>query len=86
MAPDATAFVHRRESYLLEHVGDSLDPWVDASWTVAQGDETARVYPNFPNLRLAEPEQAYHGANEARLAAVKRAYEPQQFFDFPQAV
>jgi FAD binding domain/Berberine and berberine like len=84
--PDATAFVHRGESYLLEHVGDPLDPWVDASWTVAQGDETPRVYPNFPDPRLTKPDEAYHGGNHARLAAIKRAYDPQRFFDFPHAV
>ena len=86
VASDATAFVHRGESYLVEHVGDPLDPWIDASWSVAQGDEAPRVYPNFPDPLLARPDEAYHGGNHARLAAVKRAYDRQRFFDFPQAV
>ena len=86
VAPDATAFVHRDESYLLEHVGDPLDPWVDASWSVAHGDEAPRVYPNFPDPLLARPDEAYYSGNHARLAAVKRGYDPQRFFDFPQAV
>jgi hypothetical protein len=86
VAPDATAFVHRDESYLVEHVGDPLDPWVDASWSVAQGDEAPRVYPNFPDPLLARADEAYHSGNHARLAAVKRGYDPQRFFDFPQAV
>jgi FAD/FMN-containing dehydrogenase len=86
IASDATAFVHRAESYLLEHVGDALDPWVDESWTVAHGDEAPRVYPNFPDPRLTNPAEAYHGGNLARLASIKRVYDPQRFFDFPHAV
>ena len=30
VAEDATAFAHRSERFLLEHIGDAADPWVDA--------------------------------------------------------
>ncbi len=86
VAPDATAFVHRGERYLLEHVSDPFDPWVDASWAVALGDEMPRVYPNFPDPALPNAAEAYHGGNHARLAAIKRAYDPHRFLDFPHAV
>ena len=86
LVPDATAFVHRRESYLLEHVGATYVPWVEASWAAAHGDQTPRVYPNFPDPGLTNPAESYHGGNHARLAAIKRAYDPQRLFDFPQAV
>jgi FAD/FMN-containing dehydrogenase len=87
VAEDATAFAHRGERFLLEHVADGPDDaWVDASWAVAHVDGSGRVYPNFPDLALEDPAAAYHGGNLARLTAVKRAYDPQRFFDFPQAI
>jgi len=84
--PDATAFAHRGMRFLLEHAGDPDDPWVDESWAIAHAEGTGRVYPNFPDLALDDWRTAYHGDNYARLAAVKQAYDPDRFFDFPQAV
>ena len=52
VAEDATAFAHRGERFLLEHVADAADPWVDRSWTTAHADGSGRVYPNFPDPAL----------------------------------
>ncbi|SDY37741.1 Berberine and berberine like [Amycolatopsis xylanica] len=86
VAEDATAFAHRGERFLLEHVAAPDDPWIDRSWAVAHADGSGRVYPNFPDLALADPAAAYHAGNHARLAAIKQAYDPHRFFDFPQAI
>lgn len=86
VAADATAFAHRGERFLLEHVGDADDPWVDRSWSIAHTEGSGRVYPNFPDLDLDDWARAYHGDNHDRLVAVKSAYDPDQFFDFPQAI
>ncbi|MBM0232810.1 FAD-binding oxidoreductase [Micromonospora sp. STR1_7] len=86
VAPEATAFVHRRERYLLEHVGHRSDSWVDASWALAHRHSSHRVYPNFPDPLLDRPAEAYWGTNHARLAAVKRSYDPQHLFGFPQSL
>ncbi|MEP7054046.1 MAG: FAD-binding protein [Actinomycetota bacterium] len=86
VAEDATAFAHRRERFLLEHVADPVDPWIDASWATAHAWGSGRVYPNFPDPALDDGPAAYHAGNRARLAAVKRRYDPHRFFDFPQAV
>ena len=86
VAENATAFAHRGERFLLEHVGASADPWVDASWRTAHGDASGRVYPNFPDPALTGATVAYHAGNLARLETVKKAYDPHRFFDFPQAV
>jgi FAD/FMN-containing dehydrogenase len=87
VAEDATAFAHRSERFLVEHVAEGPgDAWVDASWATAHVDGSGRVYPNFPDLALEDPAAAYHGGNLARLMAVKRAYDPQRVFDFPQAI
>ena len=86
VAEDATAFAHRGERLLLEHVADAADPWVDRSWATAHVDGSGRVYPNFPDPALDDWASAYHAGNYARLVAVKNAYDPHRFFDFPQAI
>ena len=86
VAPDATAFAHRRERFLLEHIGEAADPWVDDSWAVAHADGSGRVYPNFPDPALGDWATAYHGDNYPRLVAVKDAYDPYRLFTFPQAI
>jgi FAD/FMN-containing dehydrogenase len=86
VAEDATAFAHRGGRFLLEHIGDPSDPWVDRSWATAHADGSGRVYPNFPDPALDDWAAAYHAGNHPRLAAVKNAYDPHRFFDFPQAI
>ena len=83
---DATAFVHRGEQFLLEHVASDGDHWLDRSWTLAHAFASGRVYPNFPDPGLDDWAAAYHGGNAARLRAVKRAYDPERLFRFPQAI
>jgi hypothetical protein len=86
VAEDVTAFAHRSERFLLEHIGDAADPWVDRSWATTRADGSGRVYPNFPDLALDDWAAAYHAGNYPRLTAVKHAYDPHRFFDFPQAI
>jgi hypothetical protein len=86
VARSATAFAHRGALFLLEHVAEASSAWVDRSWAIAHADGSGGVYPNFPDPDLADWATAYHGENYPRLAAVKRAYDPDRFFDFPQAV
>jgi FAD/FMN-containing dehydrogenase len=86
VAEDATAFAHRGARFLLEHIADAAEPWVDRSWATAHADGSGRVYPNFPDPELDDWAAAYHAGNHVRLAAVKKAYDPHRFFDFPQAI
>jgi hypothetical protein len=86
VAADATAFAHRNERFLLEHVAAQGDPWVDASWATAHADASGHVYPNFPDPALSDGPRAYHAGNEPRLRAVKHAYDPGRFFAFPQGL
>lgn len=82
---DATAFVHRGERFLLEHLhADSAR--VRRSWAIAHPHGSGRAYPNFPDPDLADRPDMYHGPNHARLVAIKRHYDPDRFFDFPGAV
>ncbi|MQA11914.1 MAG: FAD-binding protein [Pseudonocardiaceae bacterium] len=86
VAEDATAFAHRGERFLLEHIAEAADPWVDESWATAHADGSGHVYPNFPDPALDDWAEAYHGSNYPRLTAVKNAYDPHRFFGFPQAI
>ncbi|HEX3813060.1 MAG TPA: FAD-binding oxidoreductase [Mycobacteriales bacterium] len=86
VAEDATAFAHRSERFLVEHISVVGDPWVDASWTTAHADGSGRVYPNFPDPALNDWATAYHAGNYPRLVAIKNAYDPNRFFNFPQAI
>jgi FAD/FMN-containing dehydrogenase len=85
VAPDATAFAHRGRRFLLEHVGED-DARVDRAWEIAHAHGSGRVYPNFPDPKLADWATAYHGGNLARLVAAKQRYDPDGLFRFPQAL
>jgi FAD/FMN-containing dehydrogenase len=82
----ATAFAHRRQRFLLEHVAETDDTWVDRSWEVAHRDGSGHVYPNFPDLALPNSAAAYHAGNYDRLVAIKKTYDPHRLFDFPQCI
>ena len=86
----ATAFAHRDQLYLVEHVqqlpAGRIDAWVDESWGIVAPYGSGRVYPNFPNPDLGDPLPAYHGANLPRLRELKQRYDPDRFFHFPQGL
>lgn len=84
--PEATAYVHRGERFLLEHVGTPGPEWSRRSWAIAHPFGSGRVYPNFPDPELSSWEQAYHGDNHARLVRVKAAYDPERLLRFPQSI
>jgi FAD/FMN-containing dehydrogenase len=77
----ATAFSHRDERYVVEHVQTSGDgAWADRSWATAHPWGSGRIYPNFPVPGLDPWALAYHGDNLERLRQVKRAYDPDGVF------
>lgn len=92
-----TAFPHRDTRFLL-----SLDTsWTQADspetvranlkWLSALHAESGEFAPdasyvNFTDPDLADWRRAYYGTNADRLAEVKRNYDPDRFFAFPQAV
>jgi FAD/FMN-containing dehydrogenase len=90
-APDATAFPHRDERFLLKQAV-SLAPdaseaerdagvdWLQRSWTATHAFGSGGAYPNFPDPELDDEAGAYWGANVKRLLAVKAAYDPEDRF------
>jgi FAD/FMN-containing dehydrogenase len=83
---EATAFAHRGERFLLEHLARDDPQWADRSWAIAHPHGSGRVYPNFPDPQLDSWAAAYHGDNLPRLAAAKQSYDPGRLFRFPQAI
>ena len=43
-------------------------------------------YQNYPNRDIEDFGHAYFGGNLARLIDVKKAYDPDNFFSFPQGL
>jgi FAD/FMN-containing dehydrogenase len=94
---DATAFVHRRERFLAQHlvqVSADAPPaeraaardWLARSWTLVHPWGSGGVYPNFPDPDLQDWAHAYHGTNYDRLRRVKAAYDPDGVFRFHQSI
>jgi FAD/FMN-containing dehydrogenase len=91
--PDATAFCHRDQQFLIEHSA-SLPPnppasarsaaqdWVNTSWGTVHGASSGRVYPCFQDPDLGVWDEAYFGENVSRLRALKARYDPDDVFKF----
>ena len=95
--PDATAFVHRGELFLVQHlvtispdaptiVRGAARGWLARSWALVHPWGSGGVYPNFPDPDLEDWAQAYYGSNYDRLVRVKARYDPDQLFRFHQSL
>jgi hypothetical protein len=85
VSEDATAFVHRRERFLLKltaSVPAGLEPtgWLADGWDAVRSWATGGVYPNFPQPELDPLSAAYHQGNRDRVVRVKRRYAPEGLF------
>jgi FAD/FMN-containing dehydrogenase len=94
---DATAFVHRDELFIVQHLltldaeadtneEESAQDWVTRSWSLVHPWGSGRVYPNFPDPDLQEWGQAYYGTNYDRLLRTKAKYDPDGVFQFDQSL
>lgn len=86
VAAEATAYAHRGQRFVLEHVGADGSDWPDRSWRLAHAQGSGGVYVNFPDVALTDGATAYHGPHRDAPVEVKRRYDPDQFFRFPQSV
>jgi FAD/FMN-containing dehydrogenase len=94
-AADSTAFAHRDKPYFFAIIGLWLDAaedpavhaaWTEALWRVTR-PEGAGVYVNFlENEGADRVREAYPPATFARLAAIKRTYDPRNMFRFNQNI
>ena len=92
--PDATAFPHRRERYLLKHAvsldttasterQDAARAWLTRSWELVDPWGSGGVFPNFADPGLADFATAYYGANRNRLVRIKAEYDADNLFRSP---
>jgi FAD/FMN-containing dehydrogenase len=91
----ATAFVHRDERSIVQHLS-SVDPdvnaagrdlargWLARSWGLVHPWGSGGVYPNFPDPDL-DDSRVYLGDNDDRFQRVKARYDPDGLFDRPSA-
>ena len=93
--PSATAFVHRDALATVQYTATWSDPQADKApyddfvhglrakllrWTGPS------AYVNYADPTFTDYATAYWGANYPRLQQVKRAYDPDNLFKFPQSV
>ncbi|AWZ15128.1 FAD-binding oxidoreductase [Streptomyces sp. ICC1] len=96
-APTATAFAHRSAGFLAQYLAYWPAPataadigrhqgWLDSLWQDLRPWASGSAYQNYADPKLAGWRDAYYGPNLARLEEVRRAYDPDRLFRFPQAV
>jgi FAD/FMN-containing dehydrogenase len=92
-----TAFVHRTPAFLMDNEttwtardtprtrSANLD-WLAGIYAALTPYGTAQAYQNFTDPALRDWASAYYGSNLPRLRAIKRAYDPDDVFRFPQSI
>lgn len=89
--PDATAFVHRSERFLLKHAvnpavaagqKEAANARVTRSWACVHLHGSGGVFPNFVDPDLENWTAAAYGANAGQLSRVKATYDPAGLFRF----
>ena len=91
---DATAFAHRFDHYNLSAYGIWVDPkandanvkWVRDFWKDAQPFLSGRAYVNYLGQEGADRVREAYGPNFSRLAALKKKYDPTNFFRLNQNI
>ncbi|GAA1901337.1 FAD-binding oxidoreductase [Streptantibioticus ferralitis] len=89
VAPGATAFVHRGSRFLAQYIASgplSGTGWLDGMHQAMRPYASGAAYQNYIDPTLTDWRRAYYGSAADRLATVKRQYDPNRLFDFPQAI
>ncbi|MEV5408029.1 FAD-binding oxidoreductase [Thermopolyspora sp. NPDC052614] len=86
--PDATAFPHRAALFSVQYIahGTGRGQWLRAAHAAMRPHFGDHAYVNYLDPELRDWRSAYYGANAARLARVKAAYDPSRLFRQPQGV
>lgn len=93
----ATAFAHRSAGFLAQYLVYWPGPapaadiarhqaWLDGLWRDLRPWASGAAYRNYADPKLTGWREAYHGPNLARLEEVRRRYDPDRLFRFPQAI
>ncbi|MFF0160291.1 FAD-binding oxidoreductase [Streptomyces sp. NPDC005263] len=94
VSPTATAFVHRRSRMLAQYIaswragtsGAAAQSWLTSAHDAMKPYASGAAYQNYTDPTLKDWRTAYYGAAATRLTAIKKQYDPNRFFTFPQAL
>jgi FAD/FMN-containing dehydrogenase len=97
VAPNATAFVHRNAICSLQFfaswnqgapasVVKANMRWINSYYASVRRHVSRFAYQNYIDPKLPNWLHAYYGLNLSRLVAVKRKYDPGNFFHFRQSI
>ncbi|MFE0255445.1 FAD-binding oxidoreductase [Streptomyces sp. NPDC059010] len=94
VSPTATAFVHRRSRMLAQYIGSwragttgsEVQSWLAAAHTAMQPYASGAAYQNYSDPGLTDWRKAYYGDAGTRLTKLKKQYDPERFFTYPQAL
>ena len=97
VAADATAFVHRDALCQLQMSAswgpaasaattNAAQAWLGETASVLARHTNGQAYQNYLDPTLTDWQAAYYGANLPRLRRVKRAYDPDDVWSFPQSI
>jgi FAD/FMN-containing dehydrogenase len=92
---DATAFVHRDMTYTVQYQAYWIDPadalrsetWLrDTFDAIDPHIGTKASYRNYCDLNLTDWEARYYGDNALELRRVKKRFDPNNVFHYPQSI
>ncbi len=97
VAADATAFVHRNALFSAQYstgwdpaaataVATANHSWLTTLWQSMRPYVSGAAYQNYIDPQLTDWQQAYYGANLARLQKVKATYDADNLFHFKQSI
>ncbi|MEU3184721.1 FAD-binding oxidoreductase [Streptomyces sp. NPDC006923] len=92
--PLATSFVHRRSRILAQYIaswqpgtqGQTQQAWLKNTHGAMRRYASGAAYQNYIDPLLTDWRTAYYGAAADRLTRLKRQYDPERLFEFPQAL
>ncbi|WP_031479222.1 FAD-binding oxidoreductase [Streptomyces bicolor] len=94
VSPTATAFVHRRSRFLAQYIaswragttGSAAQAWLKQAHDAMRPYASGAAYQNYTDAGLSNWRKAYYGDAATRLTRLKKQYDPERFFTYPQAL
>ena len=94
VSPTATAFVHRRSRMLAQYIaswragttGSAAQTWLTSAHKAMTPYASGAAYQNYADPTLTNWRKAYYGDALPRLTQLKKQYDPNGFFTYPQAL
>jgi hypothetical protein len=94
VSPTATAFVHRRSRMLAQYLvswpagttGTAAQSWLTAFHNAMKPYASGAAYQNYTDPTLTNWRKAYYGDAATRLTTLKKQYDPNHFFSYPQGL